>query len=404
MKFVIADYNPEWTDRFNAEQKIITEALKNFSPFIDHIGSTSVPELGAKNIIDILVGLNDEGDLDKIIEPMITAGYVYYKLYEDEMPYRRYFVRVEAFDSSKKLETPRIVETQEDRPPLEDFKRLTHIHCITKNTHHWMRHIAFRDYLIAHPDIRDEYCELKKEISKKHYRDMLDYNDAKDSWVKATERKAIEWYNENEIKDKNVSKILKDGYNKIAESYSEGRRLKKEINYKYFDSLNNYFPKSGKLLDLGCGGAVPASSYFYEKGFDITGVDISPNMITLAKKNIPDGKFFVSDMLDCNFPAEEFDIIISTFAIIHVPQHKQKVLFEKIFKWLKNDGTVYLVLGYTNNKEEINDNWRGVKMYWSHFSAEEYKMILNEIGFKIVWEEIDVIPNDTTFYNIILKK
>lgn len=198
MKFIIADYNPEWIDRFNAEQKTIAEALKNFTPSIDHIGSTSVPGLGAKNIIDILVGLNSENDLDKIVEPMLNAnaGYIYYQLYEDQMPYRRYFVKVEAFDPSKNLEISKIFKSQEDRPPLEDFKRLTHIHCITNNTHHWMRHIAFRDYLRAHPDIRNEYCELKKEISKRHYRDMLDYNDAKDSWIKSTEHKAIEWYKE----------------------------------------------------------------------------------------------------------------------------------------------------------------------------------------------------------------
>lgn len=204
--------------------------------------------------------------------------------------------------------------------------------------------------------------------------------------------------------NKDINKIIEDGYNKIAESYSTGRIAKKEKNYKYFDNLISYFPKTGKLLDLGCGGGIPASSYFYEKGFDITGVDISSEMIKLAKQNIPNGNFFVSDMLECNFPSEEFDIIISTFAIIHIPQHKQKELFEKIFSWLKKDGVAYLVLGYNHLKEEIDDNWRGVKMFWSHFSSDEYKIILKETGFKILWEEIEEIPNDATFYNVIIKK
>jgi 2-polyprenyl-3-methyl-5-hydroxy-6-metoxy-1,4-benzoquinol methylase len=206
------------------------------------------------------------------------------------------------------------------------------------------------------------------------------------------------------MNDKEVNKILEDGYDKIAESYNEGRKSKKEINYKYFDALSKYFPKLGKLLDLGCGGGVPASSYFYEKGFDITGVDISSEMIKLAQQNIPNGKFFASDMLECSFPAEEFDVIISTFAIIHIPQHKQKELFEKIFNWLKKDGVAYLVLGYNNIEEDINENWRGVKMYWSHFGADEYKKILNGIGFKIIWEQVEEILNDATFYNVILRK
>lgn len=191
MKFYIADYNPNWIDKFNAEQQSIAKALKEYNPSIDHIGSTSVPGLGAKDIIDILVGLISDDDLDKIIEPMINAGYTYYKLYEDEMPYRRYFVNLTPLTG---LEIPKRVDLQEERPSLHDFGRLTHIHCIAKDSYHWIRHIAFRDYLRSHSHARDEYYELKKEISKKHYRDMLDYNDAKDSWVKETERKAVEWY------------------------------------------------------------------------------------------------------------------------------------------------------------------------------------------------------------------
>jgi cyclopropane fatty-acyl-phospholipid synthase-like methyltransferase len=109
-------------------------------------------------------------------------------------------------------------------------------------------------------------------------------------------------------------------------------------------------------------------------------------------------------MLECSFPAEEFDVIISTFAIIHIPQHKQKELFERIFNWLKKDGVAYLVLGYNNIEEDINENWRGVKMYWSHFGADEYKKILNGIGFKIIWEQVEEILNDATFYNVILRK
>lgn len=206
------------------------------------------------------------------------------------------------------------------------------------------------------------------------------------------------------MEDKEANKIIEDGYNRIAESYNNGRISKKEKNYKYFDTLSNYFPSKGKLLDLGCGGGVPASSYFYEKGLDVTGVDISSEMIKLAKQNLPNGNFFVSDMLECNFTSEEFDVIISTFAIIHIPQHKQKELFGRIFNWLKKNGVAYLVLGYKNIKEDLNENWRGVKMFWSHFSADEYKIILKEIGFKILWDEIDVIPGDATFYNVIIKK
>lgn len=62
-----------------------------------------------------------------------------------------------------------------------------------KDTYHFKRHIAFRDYLKAHPDVRDEYDALKRGLAQIEFKDGLAYNDAKDSFVKQTERDAISW-------------------------------------------------------------------------------------------------------------------------------------------------------------------------------------------------------------------
>ncbi len=201
--------------------------------------------------------------------------------------------------------------------------------------------------------------------------------------------------------DKN--KIIEDGYNQIAELYHRKRLAKKEINDKYFDELLYYFPETGKLLDLGCGGGQPMTAYFANKGFEVVGVDISPKMIEIAKKQIPQGNFFVSDMTECRFREEEFDAIVSTFAIIHVPQEKQLPLFKKIFKWLKIGGTAFLVLANQETKD-WTDNFYGVQMYWSHFGKEGYKEIIDKVGFELIWDEVETLPNGEVFYNVILKK
>src|SRR4028118_940361 len=147
------------------------------------------------------------------------------------------------------------------------------------------------------------------------------------------------------------SKIVEDGYNQIADIYHSLRLAKKDLSYQYFDNLYHLFPESGKVLDLGCGGGQPLTAYFADKGFDVTGVDISQKMIEIAKSQIPQGRFFVSDMVECQFNQEEFDVIVSAFAIIHVPQEKQLSLFKKIFEWLKKNGTAYLVLANRDVKE-----------------------------------------------------
>ena len=83
------------------------------------------------------------------------------------------------------------------------------------------------------------------------------------------------------------SKIVEDGYNQIADIYHSLRLAKKDLNYQYFDNLFHFFPKSGKVLDLGCGGGQPLTAYFADKGFDVTGVDLSRAMIEIAKRKFP---------------------------------------------------------------------------------------------------------------------
>ncbi len=156
-------------------------------------------------------------------------------------------------------------------------------------------------------------------------------------------------------------------------------------------------------MDLGCGGGQPLTAYFADKGFDVTGVDLSREMIEIAKTQIPQGRFFVSDMVECQFTGEEFDVIVSAFAIIHVPQERQLILFKKIFEWLKKNGTAYLVLANQDVKEWREDFY-GVEMYWSHFCKQKYQELIDEVGFELIWDEVENLPNGEVFYNVILKK
>lgn len=127
-------------------------------------------------------------------------------------------------------------------------------------------------------------------------------------------------------------------------------------------------------------------------------------MIEIAKKQVPSGEFFVSDMTECEFDDEEFDLIVSAFAVIHVPQEKQIDLFKNIFRWLKPSGATYFTLGDEDKREVIEENWHGVKMFWSYFSPAKYREMLSEIGFRLAWDEIENLPNGETFYNVIWKK
>ena len=190
MKIIIEPYQSVWVQRFLEEEKNIRAALAHFNPTIEHIGSTSVPGLAAKPVIDMLVGLNNEEQLDKTIIPMTEAGYTYMKKYTPLWKERRFFVELK----SGKNTIPQVMDEDDERIIGEDFTSLVHVHIIVKDTADWTRHIAFRNYLRTHLLECKEYEALKKNLSQYEYKDMNEYNDAKNGFIKEAEKKALEWY------------------------------------------------------------------------------------------------------------------------------------------------------------------------------------------------------------------
>jgi len=196
LKINIEKYNTEWTSQFEQIKADLCSILVKLNPKIEHIGSTSVPNLAAKPVIDILVGIESSSDLDKTIEPLINNHYIYYEIYNSVMPNRRLFVGLK---DKKDIRKFRNIYSKDDLIPHKKISqlRLTHIHIWEDGTDDWNRHIAFRDYLREHPEITSQYESFKKQLSLKDWKDGNEYNDAKDSFIKTEEAKAILWYGKN---------------------------------------------------------------------------------------------------------------------------------------------------------------------------------------------------------------
>ena len=110
MKILIEDYQTNWAHDFLVEKNIIVSTLVDFNPAIEHIGSTSMVGLCAKPTIDILVGLQDQIQLNGIIAPMTSQGYTYFKKYEADMPHRRQFAKLKPL---KNEVMPVIIDTHD---------------------------------------------------------------------------------------------------------------------------------------------------------------------------------------------------------------------------------------------------------------------------------------------------
>ena len=193
LKIEVEKYNPNWINQFHDLKNQLSMILENLNPIIEHIGSTSIPFLSAKPIIDIAVGIRNTSELDLTIDPMIKNQFIYYEVYNKVMPERRLFVGLKDKEDFAKFQK---IYSNDDEIPHKRLQiyKLSHVHIWEFESDEWKRHIAFRDYLKKHVEISKRYSHLKNKLSKKDWVDGNEYNDAKNDFIKQVESQAILWY------------------------------------------------------------------------------------------------------------------------------------------------------------------------------------------------------------------
>jgi SAM-dependent methyltransferase len=179
---------------------------------------------------------------------------------------------------------------------------------------------------------------------------------------------------------------VKAGYNRIASQYlAERTRDSEDIHL--LDDLIARLPDRAKVLDAGCGAGIPVAQILSDR-FELTGVDFSEAQIDLARRHVPGAQFVCQDMTKLDYPEDTFDAIVSYYAIIHIPREEHRSLFVNFQRMLKRDGFALLCLGAESLADDIDENYLGTRMYWSHFDADTYLEMLEVTGFKHIWSRI----------------
>ncbi len=152
----------------------------------------------------------------------------------------------------------------------------------------------------------------------------------------------------------------------------------------YAQKFMKLLPKEATLMDVGCGPGRDAK-VFQENGFQVTGIDFSPKMITLAKQNVPQAEFHVMDMEKLNFSEEMFDGAWASASFLHIPKKKTLQIFKKIYSLLKPKGIFYLSVkrgvGETLEQDKRYDN---CQKFWSFFEEQELGQLLIEAKFDLL--------------------
>jgi GrpB-like predicted nucleotidyltransferase (UPF0157 family) len=160
----IVPYSAEWPVLFELEAERIKSVCGDTLSAIEHIGSTAIPGMLAKPILDIMPGLDTHPDGMKTIAPLQQLGYEYFG--ENGIPGRFYFgLRFEQ-------------------------RSVVHVHIFEIGTEDWKRHLIFRDYLRLNPAVAAQYAALKKELAVRFRHDREAYTNGKSEFINAVVQKA----------------------------------------------------------------------------------------------------------------------------------------------------------------------------------------------------------------------
>lgn len=158
----LVEYNPNWPLLFEQEAARLREVLDgDFITHIEHFGSTAVPGLAAKPIIDILVGVRSLAEAEQVAVPLLeNLGYAYW--FDNPDPQRMFFVK--------------------GLPP--NSPRTHHIHMVEPNSVVWER-LEFRDYLCKHSDEAARYAQLKYQLAQRFFNDREAYTPGKAKYIES---------------------------------------------------------------------------------------------------------------------------------------------------------------------------------------------------------------------------
>jgi GrpB-like predicted nucleotidyltransferase (UPF0157 family) len=149
---------PEWAARFEAERLRIAEALGPAALDIQHIGSTAVPGITAKPILDVAVAIRDFESGHALVSAIVALGYTYRG--ENGIPRRHFFMR----------------------------EGTHHLHVVERDGSDWQRHLRFRDRLLASPASAARYSQLKLAAARQAEGDRDRYQNLKSSFIEEFQR------------------------------------------------------------------------------------------------------------------------------------------------------------------------------------------------------------------------
>ena len=169
-------------------------------------------------------------------------------------------------------------------------------------------------------------------------------------------------------------------YRRHAQAWANLRDsgLQEEV---WLDKFVQLMPTNGSVLDIGCGSGKPIGQYFFHKGYAITGIDSSPELIEISRRNLPNCNWLVSDMRDLQID-KKFNGIVAWNSIFHLMPDDQRQMFP-IFERHAAPGAALMFTSGSSHGDAIGE-FEGEALYHSSLDSAEYGKLLDRYGFEVI--------------------
>ena len=182
--------------------------------------------------------------------------------------------------------------------------------------------------------------------------------------------------------------------------------MRKEERAKYTSVLLERLAPGAAVLELGCGAGVPVTARLVER-FSVTGVDLSAQQITLARRNVPAATFVHADMTRLELAPASFDAVAAFYSLIHVPRQEHARLLRNAATWLRPGGLLVATLWPRSIEAEFAEDWHGAPMYWSGFDTKTNLQLIAEAGLRLLSADegtVEEFGEPVTFLWVIAEK
>jgi SAM-dependent methyltransferase len=169
-------------------------------------------------------------------------------------------------------------------------------------------------------------------------------------------------------------------YDRHAKAW-DGERGRALVERAWLDRFTALIPRGGRVLDIGCGAGEPIARHLIEGGYEVTGADSSPAMIDLCRARFPDRTWIVADMRGLAL-GRHFDGLLAWDSFFHLTADDQRRMFEVFAAHAAPDAALMFTSG--PRAGEAIGRYRGEPLYHASLDGTEYRLLLSEIGFKVV--------------------